>query len=112
MTDTNYLALEQRLADTWAAAERWHKERNQAVDLAIQSQGERDRAFVLMAEMDKVINDLRAENQLIQERMRSEIHHAADNGHRLDRDCQGVGPGETVPAVRVEYIEALLQQMH
>lgn len=38
-----------------------------------------------------------------------EIHHAADNGHRLDRDCQGVAPGEHVPAVRVSSIQAAME---
>jgi hypothetical protein len=41
-------------------------------------------------------------------RVEAEVHHAADNGHILDRDCQGVAPGERVPAVRLAYIRAAL----
>jgi hypothetical protein len=41
--------------------------------------------------------------------LREEIHHAADNGHVLDRASQGVGPGELVPAVRVSSIEAAIE---
>lgn len=41
-------------------------------------------------------------------RIREEIAHAEVNGHRLDPNCQGVGPGETVPAVRVDHLRAAL----
>lgn len=38
----------------------------------------------------------------------NEITHAEANGHRLAA-CQGVGPGENVPAVRIEYLRAALR---
>lgn len=41
-------------------------------------------------------------------RVEAEVHHAADNGHILDRDCQGVAPGERVPAVRLADLRAAL----
>lgn len=34
--------------------------------------------------------------------------HAAINGHHLDRDCQGVGPGEHVPAIRTAGVWAVV----
>lgn len=42
------------------------------------------------------------------EKVLAELDHASANGHHLDRDCQGVGPGERVPAVRTENIEAAI----
>lgn len=43
--------------------------------------------------------------------LREEVNHARANGHILDRDCQGVGPGQKVPAVRIENIEAILERL-
>jgi len=42
------------------------------------------------------------------ERVRAEIEHAESNGQVLSGSCQGVGPGETVPAVRISYLRAAL----
>lgn len=45
-------------------------------------------------------------------RIETELDHAYFNGHRLHPDCQGVGPGEVVPAVRVSFIRAALEARH
>lgn len=45
----------------------------------------------------------------IELRIGAELHHAIDNGHILDRDCQGVAPGERVPAVRSTNVLAALE---
>jgi hypothetical protein len=42
-------------------------------------------------------------------RILAELDHAGVNGHILDRDCQGVGPGERVDAVRASSILAVLR---
>lgn len=42
-------------------------------------------------------------------RIESELDHAHFNGHYLDTDCQGVAPGERVPAVRVSNIRAVFE---
>lgn len=49
------------------------------------------------------------ERETLIRRVEAEIHHAADNGHVLDWRCQGVAPGEVVPAVRVDYIRAAIR---
>jgi hypothetical protein len=41
--------------------------------------------------------------------VRQQILHAEANGHHLGQ-CQGVAPGEVVPAVRVDYLEAVLER--
>lgn len=46
--------------------------------------------------------------EAIDRSVEAEIHHAADNGHMLDWRCQGVAPGEVVPAVRVDFIRAAI----
>jgi hypothetical protein len=42
------------------------------------------------------------------DRIERELDHASMNEHYLDRDGQGVGPGEKIPAVRVSNIEAAI----
>jgi hypothetical protein len=42
--------------------------------------------------------------------IKEQLAHAEANGHILDRDCQGVGPGERVPAVRISNIQAVLER--
>jgi len=51
----------------------------------------------------------RAAARLVVDILESEISHAEANGHWLDENCQGVGPGEHVPAVKIEYLRAALQ---
>ena len=41
-------------------------------------------------------------------RVADELHHAEDNGHRLDGNCQGVSPGQRIPAVRIDFIRAAI----
>lgn len=48
--------------------------------------------------------------ELIQN-LRNQLHHAEDNGHILDRDCQGVEPGQKVPAVRISHIRGVINSV-
>lgn len=73
-----------------AAVERLTEERDDLGHLYANSQKE---ASYYSARLDKV---------------RGELSHARMNGHRLSKNCQGVSPGERVPAVRIDYIEAAL----
>lgn len=49
--------------------------------------------------------------QQLRAAIEAEIRHASDNGHVLDRDCQGVGPGDLPPAVRVDALRAALARI-
>lgn len=49
--------------------------------------------------------------EALTQKIEAEIHHAADNEHVLDWRCQGVAPGEVVPAVRVDHIRAAIRGM-
>lgn len=42
-------------------------------------------------------------------RIENELDHAHLNEHHLAPDCQGVTPGEIVPAVRTSFIRAALE---
>jgi hypothetical protein len=44
----------------------------------------------------------------LRSRIESELLHAEVNGHRLDRDCQGVAPGAHVPAVTIDYVRGAM----
>lgn len=72
---------------------------------------ERDAALKALAESRARYGELElqlVEAQAVIEKVRAEIHHAEDNGHHLSADCQGIAPGEHVPAVRVAHLDAAL----
>lgn len=55
-----------------------------------------------------ICSERQVERDRLIERVEEQLHHAEDNEHHLDRDCQGVAPGEFVPAVRISYIRQAL----
>jgi hypothetical protein len=86
----------ENIESTLAAIEARHVSRMQE-DFISQETEDIDALLALVREQqDKLV------------RIEAELHHAEDNGHRLDGDCQGVAPGQRIPAVRIDFIRAAI----